>query len=101
MSHPAGTIISEACADVFDALGQDEFVQRGSDAAVPVRVILERGVKKYGEYGVVVAIVNVVAFLKSQWSPEVADVVTVDSVGKGVAAIEEDNGVVVKVVLHG
>lgn len=97
----ANALFAAADVDIFDALAQDETVQRGTDTPVPVRVVVAKGVKRYGDLGQVIGRVTTVDFLASQWQPEVGDVLTLDTGTKKVAAIEDDDGFVVKVVLHG
>jgi len=91
----------EAHADLFDALGVDAFVQRGTDAAVPVRVVVEDGVARVGEYGQVVGRNTCINFLRAQWLPVRGDLVTIDGNARKVDAMDIDDGIVVRVVLHG
>jgi hypothetical protein len=91
----------DAHASLMDALGTDATVQRGSDAAVPVRVVVRDGVSRLGQYGQVVGRNTVVSFLRSQWQPKREDVLTLDGVARKVEAIDEDDGIAVTVVLHG
>lgn len=87
--------------DLFDQFGQDGTIQRGAAAPVPVRVVVDEGVQRLGEYGQVVGRVTVVSFLVAQFRPRQADVVNVAGWSKPVASIDADDGFVAKVVLHG
>lgn len=86
---------------LFDEFGEDASVQRGTDAAVPVRVAVVRGVQKLGEFGQVIDRVTTVSFRNSQWVPQPKDVLTYSSGTRKVASIESDDGFVTMVVLHG
>lgn len=91
----------DAHASLMDVLGTDATVQRGSDAAVPVRVVVHDGVARVGEYGQVVGRRTLVDFLRSQWTPQRGDVLTLDGLDRKVEAIDTDDGMVVTAVLHG
>lgn len=97
----ATAIFADAHADLFDALGVDAFVQRGTAAAVPVRVVVEDGVARVGEYGQVVGRNTLVNFLRAQWAPVRGDLLTIDGATRKVESIDTDDGIVVRVVLHG
>ena len=97
----ASAVFAEAHVDLFDALGVDAFVQRGSDADVPVRVVVEDGVARVGEFGQVIGRNTCVNFLRVQWVPMRGDLVTIDGAGRKVESIDTDDGIVVRVVLHG
>jgi hypothetical protein len=99
--NDATAIFTDAHADLFDALGVDAFVQRGADAPVPVRVVVEDGVARVGEYGQVIGRNTCVNFLRAQWIPARADLVTIDGSTRKVDAIDTDDGIVARVVLHG
>lgn len=88
-------------ADLFEVFGQDGTVQRGSDAAVPVRVVIDRGVERYGTNGEVVATVTVVSFMVAQWIPSAGDVVAVGAWSKKVDVLDSDDGYVAKAVMYG
>lgn len=75
-------------------------VVRGTDA-VALRCIVEDGVARIGQYGQVIGRVTRVSFIKSEWAPQRADVVTLDGVARKVEDIESDDGLVVTAVLHG
>lgn len=89
--------------DLFDVFGEDGTVQRGVDAPVAVRVVIDRGVQRYGSNGEVVGVVSVVNFMLSQWSPRSGDVLALtDSVWtKKVDVVEDDDGYVAQAVMHG
>lgn len=97
----AAAIFADAHADLFDALGVDAFVQRGADPALPVRVVVEDGVARVGEYGQVIGRNTMVNFLRVQWVPARGDLVTIDGGTRKVDAIDTDDGIVARVVLHG
>ncbi|HDS1834380.1 TPA: hypothetical protein QEM98_000465 [Stenotrophomonas maltophilia] len=88
-------------ADLFEVFGQDGTVQRGGDAAVPVRVVIDRGVERYGTNGEVVATVTVVSFMVAQWMPSAGDVVAVGAWSKKVDVLDSDDGYVAKAVMYG
>lgn len=87
--------------DLFAALAQDEIIQRGSDTPVPVRVVIDYGVEKLGDFGQVIGRVTTAVFLASEFRPRLGDVLTVGTGSKKVDAIDSDDGFVVKAVLHG
>ena len=96
---------NSALPALFDAFGVDATVQRGADAPVPVRIVVERNVVRLGEYGQVVARVDTVDVMLTQWQPQRGDVVAwADQLGthsKALTAEIEDDGFVAKAVLHG
>ncbi len=87
--------------DLFDVFGRDGTVQRGAAAAVPVRVVIDRGVERYGTNGEVVATVTVVSFMVAQWVPTQGDLVVVDAWSKKVDVLDSDDGYVAKAVMYG
>lgn len=91
--------------DLFETFGMDATVKRGTDAAVAVRVIVNRDQQQLGEYGQVVARVTTVDFMVAQWEPKQSDVlVWTDRLGthtKKIQKPEDNDGFVVKAVLHG
>lgn len=93
--------IAEADAALFEAFGEDATVQRGADAAVPVRVVLTRGVERFGDYGQVVGRVTVADLRNNEWVAKPGDVLHLASGDRDVASIESDDGSVNRVVLHG
>lgn len=99
--NDAAAVFAEAHVDLFDALGVDAFVQRGTDAAVPARVVVEDGVARVGEYGQVVGRNTHVSFLRAQWVPVRGDLLTIDGATRKVESIDTDDGIVARVVLHG
>lgn len=86
---------------LFDEFGIDATVQRGADPAVPVRVIIDEGVQRVGEYGQIVGQVTVASFKVPQWRPKQGDVLTIDGVPRPVQTIDSDDGYVARAVLHG
>lgn len=90
---------------LFDAFGVDATVQRGAAAPVPVRIVVNRGLEQYGEYGQVVARVTAVDMLVSQWVPAQLDVIAwVDRLGSHSSAVDspvDNDGFVARAVLHG
>lgn len=89
-------------AALFDRFAVSVTVQRGV-AALPVvaRCIVDDGTAQVGEYGQVIGRVTRASFIKSEWSPQRGDVITLDSIGRKIESIDEDDGFVVKAVLHG
>lgn len=85
---------------LFDQLADPCTVTRGAAQPVASRCIVEDGVARLGEYGQVIGRVRMVSFIKSEWDPARGDVVTIDGTAQTVEAIEEDDGLVVKVVLN-
>lgn len=96
---------ADALPELFEAFGIDATVQRGADAAVPVLVIINRAQARLGEFGQVVARVDTVEFMLSQWSPQQGDrVVWTDRMGTAAKSVTSEidcDGFVAKAVLHG
>lgn len=88
-------------AVLFDEFGESVTVQRGAAAAVAVRVVLERGVAKLGDYGQVVARVTTAMFLNAEWVPLQGDVLNLATGNRKVESVSDDDGFVTTVVLHG
>ena len=92
--------------DLFDAFGNDGVVTRAT-LDVPVRVIIDEGVARIGEYGQTVGRVVVVSFHTDQWRPQRGDSLTVvDEFAtvlwtKQVESIDADDGYVVRAVMYG
>lgn len=86
---------------LFAEFGESVTVQRGVAAAVPVRVVIERGVEKLGDYGQVVARVTTAMFLNSEWVPLQGDVLNLATGDRKVDEITDDDGYVTTAVLHG
>lgn len=99
--NDATTVFAEAHVDLFDALGVDAFVQRGTDDPAPVRVVVEDGVARVGEYGQVIGRTTHASFLRAQWVPVRGDLLTIAGAIRKVESIDTDDGIVVRVVLHG
>lgn len=88
-------------AELFDAFGTDTTVQRGTDAAVPVRVVLTLGVARLGDYGQVVATVTTADFRNSEWQPRRDDVLQLAGGDRAIESITSDDGAVTQAVLYG
>lgn len=86
---------------LFNRLADPCTVKRGAAAPVDSRCIVAEGVQRIGQHGQVIGLVTKVSFLKAEWSPQRADVVTLDGVGRKVEAIDTDDGIVVEAVLNG
>lgn len=93
--------IAEMDATLFEVFGEDATAQRGADAPVAVRVVLTRGVERFGDYGQVVGRVTVADIRNSEWVAKPGDVLHLASGDRTVASIEADDGAVNRVVLHG
>lgn len=99
----------DALARDYDAMTSELFgefadsctVQRGADPAVASRCVIEKGVERVGQYGQVIGSVTHASFIKTEWDPQPRDVVTIDGNARKIEAIDVDDGLVVKVVLHG
>lgn len=94
-----------ALREMYAAFGVDAQVTRGADAGVPVRIIVNRGEVRLGEYGQAVGLVDSVSFLYEQWKPKQGDVVVwSDRLGahsKRVERPRRDDGLEVEVTLNG
>lgn len=88
-------------AELFEVFGQDGFVTRGVDPAVPVRVVIDRGVEQFDDLGRVVRRVDVASFNVAEWSPQQNDVLAIGAWSKQVDAIDSDDGFVAKAVMYG
>ncbi len=90
-------------ATLFDAFGVDGTVQRGLAVPAPVRIVVDRGVQRLGDYGQSVGLVSECSFMRSQWTPIQGDVVRwTDRYGDNIATLEttvEDDGFVAKHVM--
>lgn len=90
---------------MFDTFGYDATVQRGIDAALPVRIIVNRNQEQLGDYGRVVARVTTIDMLAAQWTPQDGDVIAwTDRWGAHSQKVErplENDGFVAKAVLYG
>lgn len=84
---------------LFEAFGEDATVVRGSDDAVPVRVVIERGVEVFGDYGQCIGRVTHTSFRNVEWTPRKGDQLTLASGTRKVEAISSDDGFVTKAVL--
>lgn len=98
----ADAAFADMHADLFQVFGRDAFVQRGADAAVPVVVVLDQGVQRYGSNGEVVATVDVVSFQALEWVPQGGDLVTIGAGwSKRVDTLQDNDGFVSTAVMHG
>lgn len=86
---------------LFAQFGDDATVQRGAGAPAAVRVVVTRNQAKLGEYGQVVARVTTAMFRNSQWQPQQGDLLTLVDGARKVASIDDNDGYVTTVVLHG
>lgn len=94
-------VFQQMDADVFEVMGEDATVQRGTDAPALVRVVIERGVKVLGKGGEVVQRVDMVSFRNLQWKPEPGDVVTQGATSRKIDTIDNDDSYVSRAVLYG
>lgn len=92
-------------AALFDTFGVDATVERGSDALVPVRIIVNRDQARFGDYGQVVARVTELEMQVTEWVPQQGDTFRwTDRLGAHERKVDkplENDGFVAKVVLHG
>lgn len=90
---------------IYDAVGTDATVLRAPAAAVPVRIIVDRNQARIGEYGQVVARVDRVRVMVSQWALREGDVLAwSDRLGahsKAVESLDGNDGLESSGVLHG
>lgn len=90
---------------LYAEFGVDGTVKRGSEDAVPVRVIVDYDVVATGDLGQLLSQFDQASFMLSQWRPEKGDLLTwtnrfgtqTKKVGKTVS----DDGLEAKVVIHG
>lgn len=107
MSAPFDAMLADLHPELFDVFGSDGLIARGAAPAVPVRIVVDQGVERVGEYGQSTGRVQTVDFLAAQYRPRQGDVVTaLDGLGaplwtKPVASIDADDGYVIKAVMHG
>ncbi len=94
-----------ALRELYAAFGVDALVTRGTEVGVPVRIIVNRGEVRLGEYGQAVGLVDSVSFLSEQWKPKQGDTVTwSDRMGDHTKRVERprrDDGLEVEVTLNG
>jgi hypothetical protein len=93
--------IAEMDETLFAEFGEDATVQRGADAPVALRVFVERGVEKLGDYGQVIARVTTVMFRDNDWIPQQGDVVSITGSSRKVESIGMADGYVTTAVLNG
>lgn len=94
-------MFAEMHADVLEEFGQTGFVTRGTDAAVPVTVIVEREVAVTDGYGNIVRRVDIANFAVAQWQPQAGDRLTVGAWTKAVQTLDGDDGFITRAVMHG
>lgn len=91
--------------DLFEEFGIDGTAQRGDAAAVAVRLVIDRGAERVGEFGTVVGRVDVASVMVSEWEPRQGDLIAwTDRLGshrKRVESLLENDGFVARAVLHG
>lgn len=92
--------------DLYAEFGVDATVQRGIAEPVPgVRLIVDRGQERIGDFGSVVGRIDSISFMCSQWTPVQGDVVRwTDRLGaheKTIESVISNDGFEAKVVLHG
>lgn len=103
----ADPLFDDMHTELFAAFGRDGTVTRGGGMPVTVRVIVNEGVERIGEYGQSIGRVNTVDFRTDQYRPQQGDDLTLlDDAGaavwtKSVASIDADDGYVTKAVMHG
>ena len=88
-------------AALFDQYSDPCTVTRGAAAPVATRCIVEDGVERIGQHGQVIGRVTRLDFIKTEWSPARGDQVSIDGTIRAIEAIDSDDGLVVKAVLHG
>lgn len=90
---------------LYAAFGKDATVKRGAAAAVPVRIIVDRGQESIGEHGRVYGLIDTVSFQVAEWEPVPGDVVSwTDHLGSHTKTVEaslSNDGLEAKVVVHG
>lgn len=107
MSDPFDAMLADLHPELFDVFGSDGTIARGTAQAVPVRIVIDQGVDRIGEYGQSIGRVSTVSFLAVQYRPQRGDVVTaLDAAGgtlwvKPIDTIDADDGYVVRAVMHG
>lgn len=93
--------------ELFDTFAVDGRMARAGQADVPVRVVVDEGVERLGEYGQVIGVVTVVSFLSREFRPRQNDMLTVfDEAGaeqwsKRVQSVDADDRFIVKAVIRG
>ncbi|MEN1942659.1 hypothetical protein WCE55_02205 [Luteimonas sp. MJ293] len=91
--------------DLFEEFGVDAAVARTTAPPVAVRVVIDRGIERIGEFGQVIGRVDVASFMVAQWEPRQGDQLTwTDRLGshsKAIESLQENDGFVAKAVLHG
>ena len=96
---------ADCLPEIYETFGLDAQVTRGADAAVPVRIVIDRNQERIGDYGQVVTRVDRVRCMASQWTFRQGDVIAwTDRFGaqsKPVEIENENDGMESYGVLHG
>lgn len=99
------TFVAGALPTIYVTFGVDATVTRGIGPAVPVRIVVDRGQERVGEYGQVVARVDEVHARVAEWEFRQGDVVAwTDRLGSHSKAVESaslNDGLESTAVLHG
>lgn len=94
-----------AHADMRSALGGNvctAVVTRDGVESPELEVIVHNGVVQTGDYGKVIGRNSHVDFFIAEWQPQRGDLVAINgAAGRKVDAIDTDDGIVARVVLHG
>ncbi|HVI60132.1 MAG TPA: hypothetical protein VM619_14835 [Luteimonas sp.] len=78
--------------DIYETFGVDATVARGAAAAVPLRIVVDRNQARLGDYGQVVARIDRVRCMASDWTFRQGDVVAwTDRFGAHSKPIEVEN----------
>lgn len=97
-THPAFLEMDDI---LFDEFAVDAMVARDGGTAVPVRVVIDTGVERLGEFGQVVARVDVASFRNADWPAKPGDELTIGGNTRRIDDIDADDGYVSRAVLHG
>lgn len=81
--------------------GEPATIQRGAAAPVALTAVISEGVAHVGDYGQVIGLRAHAAWMRADFAPQQGDVLTVRGIARPVAAIVNDDGIVVEVALHG
>ncbi len=95
--------IAEVADNVIFGVFQEDTgtVRRGAAAPVAVDVVIERGVAVVGEYGQITTHVDMASFRNAQWRPQSGDMLMVNGRERKVDEVDQDDGLVTRVVLYG
>lgn len=96
---------ADGLVDIYETFGVDAFVTRGADAAVPVRIVVDRNQEQLGEFNQVVARVDRVRCQVSEWTWQQGDALAwTDRLGSHSKRVEgqtDNDGLEAFGVLHG